>query len=148
MKADVLKGQHKIVFKGLFASEVHQVWKMTENLGAYYGVRMGAREPVKNLFSLLTKSSVDEDIRSVISWGGDNASFIVHNFTKFHSLVVELYGQTKTAWLKSFHDFGFYRENERARTFRHRQGLLQRERPDLISEIRYCGQPGKKRVKA
>ncbi|KAM1155003.1 hypothetical protein TB2_025493 [Malus domestica] len=107
MKAEVLKGQHKIVFKGLFASEVHQVWKMTENLGACYGVQTGAREPVKNLFSLLTKSSMDEDIRS-----------------------------------------GFYRENERARTFRHRQGLLQSERPDLISEIRYCGQPGKKRVKA
>lgn len=105
MKAEVLKGQHKIVFKGLFASEVHQVWKMTENLGACYGVREGARKPVKDLFTLLTRSSVEEDIRSVISWGGDNASFIVHNFTKFHNLVTELYGKSKTAWLKSWNDY-------------------------------------------
>ncbi|XP_048423434.1 RNA polymerase II C-terminal domain phosphatase-like 4 [Pyrus x bretschneideri] len=146
LKAEVLKGQHQIVFKEFFTSEVPQAWKVTENLGSCYGVRRRSVRFVLDLFSLLTRSSADEDIRSVISWGGDNASFIIHNFPNLHKLVQKLHGRNRTQWLKDLNDYGFYREQKR--TFRHRQGLLQRERPDLIPEIRYCGQPGKKRVTA
>ncbi|RXI05577.1 hypothetical protein DVH24_017619 [Malus domestica] len=67
-------------------------------------------------------------MRSVISWGGDNASFIVHNFTNLHNLVKKrnLNGPEGFEWLckfsikkyfsslrkKKFLKFGFYREQK------------------------------------
>ncbi|KAM1001617.1 hypothetical protein TB2_007977 [Malus domestica] len=38
LKAEVLKGQTRIVFKHFFASDVYHAWKLTENLGLCYAV--------------------------------------------------------------------------------------------------------------